>query len=331
MSDPERPPPGIKSVTPLNCTIGNGAEWLVETTVALMISNYLVNDSRDMSYINTVAISGAIREGLSKAETLKAERSKATTTDDALRELLLSDKLAISSWTTQDSKPLNSLISSISMDRYARTIFYAIGLGDHPQKFVVLAASPEKMIIVDPHSRHPFTGGPPNAAYCNGVVVELSNYLGIGNYLHNYGGEDMKYTATTFAKVIHGVPIVKKEEETDGPKDPRILKKKEEELVPMNLDDDDVQEIVKGAKDFIEAEEKAAEGVEMVKIKNETSQSQDQDEDDDEEDEEDEDEGEEEEESEPKEGKPIALKRRRTTAARGKKSTRATSKRTKKK
>jgi hypothetical protein len=240
---------GIKSIVPLSSSTPTNSTWDRQVIVCVSICAEILARGNELRWLNPVAIGSMISEGGKRADQLQCP--KAQNIADILEEMNAKDmsvkNLCVASWTSQNNKTLDSYIAEVSLDRYAKmnAIAIIISMGT---SLMVLAANSERIYIIDPHPRNPLTGGPPLTKYSQGVIVEISNFFGIGNYLHNYDGgsfntEATKYTATTIVrdepalntKVISGkgkeeeVPVEDVEEDQDEPTPPSVEEEEEED------------------------------------------------------------------------------------------------------
>lgn len=188
---------GIKSIVPLSGVLTSD-RWDHQAIVCTLVSEYILKSSQDLKWLNPVAIGSVIMEASTKAGEMTCP--KAQNIEDILGELDIKD-MCVASWTSQNQTPLSTFISRISLDRYAKVCVCIVAVGND---LVVLAANADRIYIVDPRPRNGATGGPPLNNYSKGVIVAISNFFGIGNYLHNYNegsfdSESVPYVATTLA------------------------------------------------------------------------------------------------------------------------------------
>ena len=215
---------GIKSIIPLSSSIPVGSTWDRQAIVCVSICAHILGDGQDLRWLNPVALGSVLTESRKRADQLQCP--KAHNIADILVEMKIED-LCVASWTSQNKKTLDSYIAEVSLDRYAKMNVVIISMG---ASLMVLAANSERVYIIDPHPRNPMNGGPPLNGYSQGVIVEMSNLFGIGNYLHNYDGAT-EYTATTIVRFDPqpSIPGKGKEEE--------VVVIKEEPVDPVNVED----------------------------------------------------------------------------------------------
>lgn len=201
---------GIKSVVPLSGALAT-KRWEDQAIVCTLISEYILKSCQDLNWLNPVAIGSVITESCAKAAEMSCP--KAQNIEDIIIELEV-EGVCVASWTSQNEKPMSSFISQLSLERYAKMYVYIISVGSD---LVVLAANADRIYIVDPHPRNPATGGPPTHSHSKGVLVEISNFFGIGNYLHNYNegsfdSESAVYIATSLVLEVRPPKVeIKKE------------------------------------------------------------------------------------------------------------------------
>lgn len=255
-------PLGIESVTSLKCCLDNNSEWIREVTTSLCLLEHIVCEEKDLQNIDAFVVSEVTKRSFEKCKNLELKKSKAETVEDLLTELFMKERLMISSSITNDNKSLIAFINELSMARYANPVYCMIGLGVHPTtEFLVLAASEDKIIIVDPHfcKTTPSVEGSSGSFIGSGALIKIDAYIGIGKYLEKYGKGADDFSATIFCRF--------QEEEVQPAPD----QKKNDDLLELDLEDDQIQIMVKEASEMFQKNSDGSgdseEYVEVKKVK----------------------------------------------------------------